>query len=152
MFYLYISGQAAFLPKYLEFQFRLTSAQAAMTVGSIIVPAGAGGTFLGAYSLKKFNLDRNGAIKFYLLSQSLIMPLYLGFMLNCPTPNILGLTTSPPNHFGDSNVIQLNSSCNAGCDCISPLAIGRSYEGNLKKIFHKMKLTNFCLKAIKFQN
>ena len=140
MFYLHISGQAAFLPKYLEFQFRLTSAQAAMTVGSIIVPAGAGGTFLGAYSLKKFNLDRNGAIKFYLLSQSLIMPLYLGFMLNCPTPNIVGLTTSPsPHHFGDSNVIQLNSSCNAGCDCISPLAIGRSYEGNLKKKFCHIK-------------
>ena len=98
-----------------------------MTVGSIIVPAGAGGTFLGAYSLKKFNLDRNGAIKFYLLSQSLIMPLYLGFMLNCPTPKIVGLTS--PHNIEDSRVIQLNSSCNAGCDCISPMAIGRSYEG-----------------------
>ena len=104
-----------------------------MTVGSIIVPAGAGGTFLGAYSLKKFNLDRNGAIKFYLLSQSLIMPLYLGFMLNCPTPKIVGLTS--PHHLEDSRVIQLNSSCNAGCDCISPMAIGRSYEGIfLKKV------------------
>ena len=102
-----------------------------MTVGSIIVPAGAGGTFLGAYSLKKFNLDRNGAIKFYLLSQSLVIPLYLGFMLNCPTPKIVGLTSPSPHVLGDSRVIPFNSSCNAGCDCISPLALGRSYEGNL---------------------
>ena len=48
------TGQAAFLPKYLEFQFRLTSGQAAMTVGSIVVPAGAGGTLLGMVSHKKF--------------------------------------------------------------------------------------------------
>ena len=40
---------AAFLPKYLEYQFGLTSGQAAMLVGVIIVPAGAGGTLLGGY-------------------------------------------------------------------------------------------------------
>ena len=40
---------AAFLPKYLEYQFGLTSGQAAMLVGVIIVPAGAGGTLFGGY-------------------------------------------------------------------------------------------------------
>ena len=44
-----LSGMAAFLPKYLEYQFGLTSGQAAMLVGAIIVPAGAGGTLLGGY-------------------------------------------------------------------------------------------------------
>jgi organic anion transporter 4A len=45
---------AAFLPKYLEYQFGLTSGQAAMLVGAIIVPAGAGGTLLGGYLVNNF--------------------------------------------------------------------------------------------------
>ena len=44
---------AAFLPKYLEYQFGLTSGQAAMLVGVIIVPAGAGGTLFGGYLVIK---------------------------------------------------------------------------------------------------
>lgn len=44
---------AAFMPKYLEYQFGLTSGQAAMLVGAIIVPAGAGGTLLGGYLVRK---------------------------------------------------------------------------------------------------
>ncbi len=45
---------AAFMPKYLEYQFGLTSGQAAMLVGAIIVPAGAGGTLLGGYLVNNF--------------------------------------------------------------------------------------------------
>ena len=81
---------------------------------------------LGGYSLKKFNLDRNGAIKMYLICQSLILPFYLGFLLNCPTPNIIGLNTP---YSGDS-VIKPDSKCNIGCECISPSDMSRSYEGN----------------------
>lgn len=46
---------AAFMPKYLEYQFGLTSGQAAMLVGAIIVPAGAGGTLLGGYLVNHFH-------------------------------------------------------------------------------------------------
>jgi hypothetical protein len=53
-------GMAAFLPKYLEYQFGLTSGQAAMLVGAIIVPAGAGGTLLGGYMV---NVDIQICIK-----------------------------------------------------------------------------------------
>jgi hypothetical protein len=49
MYFVFCTGMAAFLPKYLEYQFGLTSSQAAMLVGAIIVPAGAGGTLLGGY-------------------------------------------------------------------------------------------------------
>ena len=79
-----LSGQAAFLPKYLESQFGLTASTAAMIVGGIVVPAGAIGTILGGFSLKKFKLDRVGAIKLYIACQCIILPLYVGFLFNCP--------------------------------------------------------------------
>ena len=45
-------GMAAFLPKYLESQFDLSPGDAAITVGIIVVPGGAGGTLLGGYLMK----------------------------------------------------------------------------------------------------
>ena len=62
----------------------------------------------------------------YLICQSLILPFYLGFLLNCPTPNIIGLNAP---YSGDS-VIQPDSKCNIGCECIPPSDMNRSYEGN----------------------
>ena len=44
---------AAFLPKYFESQFQLSPGDAAMLVGVIVVPAGAGGTLIGGYMAKR---------------------------------------------------------------------------------------------------
>ena len=107
------TGQAAFLPKYLESQFRLTASHAAMIVGAVVVPAGAAGTLLGGFCLKKFNLDSKGAIKLYLCCQLFILPLYFGFLFNCPTPSIAGVNVPYPNE----TVIQRLSQCNDNCDC-----------------------------------
>ena len=79
------------MPKYLEYQFNLTPGQAAMVVGCLSVPAGAGGTLAGGYLLKRLNLDRTGAIKLYLFCQAIIIPLYFGFLIHCPTPPIQGV-------------------------------------------------------------
>ena len=98
-----------------------------MLVGSIVVPAGAGGTLLGGFFLKKFNLDRQGAVKMYLISQILIMPLYFGFLFNCPTQDIVGLNVPYPNQ----TVIYSNATCNLGCDCTYPEELSRSFEGKL---------------------
>ena len=86
-----IAGTAAFMPKYLEYQFNLTPGQAAMVVGCLSVPAGAGGTLVGGYLLKRLSLDRTGAIKLYLFCQAIIIPLYFGFLIHCPTPPIQGV-------------------------------------------------------------
>ena len=107
------TGQAAFLPKYLESQFRLTASHAAMIVGAVVVPAGAAGTLLGGFCLKKFNLDSKGAIKLYLCCQLFILPLYFGFLFNCPTPSIAGVNVPYPN----DTVIEKLSQCNMNCDC-----------------------------------
>jgi organic anion transporter 4A len=127
---LFFSGQAAFLPKYLESQFGLTPGHAAMIVGCIVVPAGAGGTLIGGFSLKKFNLKREGAIRMYITCQCIILPLYLGFMLHCPTPEIVGLTRAYPGLTGLNNQIHPIAPCNSGCDCIPPDNLLSSQEGN----------------------
>ena len=108
-----LTGQAAFLPKYLESQFGLAASTAAMIVGGIVVPAGALGTILGGFSLKKFQLDRVGAIKLYIACQCVILPLYMGFLLNCPSTAIVG--SNKP--YLNENTIELTTTCNANCNC-----------------------------------
>ena len=108
-----LTGQAAFLPKYLESQFGLAASTAAMIVGGIVVPAGALGTILGGFSLKKFQLDRVGAIKLYIACQCVILPLYMGFLLNCPSTAIVG--SNKP--YLNENTIELTATCNANCNC-----------------------------------
>ena len=86
-----LAGMAAFLPKYFESQFMMSPGNAAMLVGIIVVPAGAGGTLLGGYLGKRLKLDRAGYIKMYIVCQSVILPLYLGFLLYCPNTDIAGV-------------------------------------------------------------
>lgn len=84
---------AAFLPKYFESQFQLSPGDAAMLVGAIVVPAGAGGALIGGYVGKRLKLKRAGSIKMYIVCQAIILPLYLGFFLYCPNGDFAG--TSP---------------------------------------------------------
>ncbi len=57
-----LAAMAAFLPKYFESQFSLPPGDAAMLVGAIVVPAGAGGTLVGGYLAKRFKLNRAGQL------------------------------------------------------------------------------------------
>ena len=43
---------------------------------------------MGGYLLKRLSLDRTGAIKLYLFCQAIIIPLYFGFLIHCPTADI----------------------------------------------------------------
>ena len=111
---------AAFLPKYLESQFDLSPGDAAITVGIIVVPGGAGGTLLGAYLMKKLNLDRTGAIKMYLLCQAAILPLYFGFMYHCPTGMYAGVNYDLNVNDASKNYVSessFNSVCQNNCTC-----------------------------------
>ena len=113
---------AAFLPKYLESQFDLSPGDAAITVGIIVVPGGAGGTLLGGYLMKRLGLDRTGAIKMYLICQAAILPLYFGFMYHCPTGMYNGVNynlnenrAKVATNFMQEN--RFNSMCKTNCTC-----------------------------------
>ena len=126
-----IGGIAAFIPKYLESQFSLTSTWAAILVGVTVVPAGGLGFILGGYVTKRLELGVVGAIKVYLLCQAIAIPVSLFFLLSCPNPPFCGVNVVCGNatNAGDD----FSYACNAHCACspydFSPVcgSDGRTY-------------------------
>lgn len=136
---LIIAGFAAFLPKLIENQFSVTAVWSAMLMGLITVPAGGGGTFLGGYFVKKFELTCSGIIKLC-LSATIVATLFTTcFFLTCPNLAFAGVT-APYRHQammdvgtvassearlssdasfrrGGSQPFELDSECNSKCEC-----------------------------------
>ena len=126
---LIIAGFAAFLPKQIENQFSVTAVWSALLMGMITVPAGGGGTFLGGYLVKKFNLTCSGIIKLCLIATIFATLFTICFFLSCPNLSFAGLTTSYMPHSSLSSEARksegtvhpyeynLESSCNNKCAC-----------------------------------
>jgi len=66
--------------------------------GLVTVPAGGGGTFLGGYLIKRFNLPCSGILKFCLLATAACIAFTLCFALNCPNLDFAGLTVPYHNN------------------------------------------------------
>lgn len=89
---LVVAGFAAFMPKLIENQFSVTAMWSAMLMGVITVPAGGGGTFLGGYLVKRFNLRCAEIIRMSLLA-TVAATLFTGcFFLSCPNLAFAGVT------------------------------------------------------------
>lgn len=139
---LIIAGFAAFLPKLIENQFSVTAIRSALIMGIITVPAGGGGTFLGGYLVKKFNLNCSGIIKMCLISTIIGGFFTACFFVTCPNLTFAGVTSSyfpqifeqlPMNAVSEGSVghsmidfnrieavenrFQLDSDCNKMCSC-----------------------------------
>lgn len=129
---LIIAGFAAFLPKLIENQFSVTAIRSALVMGIITVPAGGGGTFLGGYLVKRFNLHCSGIIKMCLISTIIGTFFTICFFVTCPNLTFAGVTATyfpqihkplmPSNQFNDlnkftSNQFQLDNQCNSMCSC-----------------------------------
>ncbi|XP_075151621.1 organic anion transporting polypeptide 26F [Haematobia irritans] len=118
-----IAGFAAFLPKQIENQFSISPVWSALLMGLITVPAGGGGTFLGGYLVKKFNLNCAGIIKLCLIVTAIATLFTSCFLLSCPNLDFAGVTTSyrDPGQMKHSQVfglnIELDAACNANCSC-----------------------------------
>ncbi|XP_020290841.1 solute carrier organic anion transporter family member 4A1 isoform X2 [Pseudomyrmex gracilis] len=113
---LLMAGFAAFLPKLIENQFSVSASSAAMLMGLVTVPAGGGGTFLGGYLVKRFNLSCSGILKFCLLTTAACIAFTFCFALSCPNLDFAGLTVPYLNNTRTSD-LSLESSCNSGCGC-----------------------------------
>lgn len=126
---LIIAGFAAFLPKQIENQFSVTAIASALIMGIITVPAGGGGTFLGGYLVKKFNLTCTGIIKMCLLSTLVATCFTVCFFISCPNPYFAGLTGPyrQQNERIETNIVRtmgmdtvkysFESECNSMCKC-----------------------------------
>ncbi|CAL1676917.1 unnamed protein product [Lasius platythorax] len=113
---LLIAGFAAFLPKLIENQFSVNASSAALLMGLVTVPAGGGGTFLGGYLIKRFNLPCSGILKFCLLATAACIAFTLCFALNCPNIDFAGLTV-PYQNITRKIALSLENICNNGCGC-----------------------------------
>lgn len=121
---LIISGLAAFLPKFIEQQYRLSNGLAAQVVGLIIVPAGGGGTFFGGWLIKKFNMSRHSIILMCFFSQALTIPMVLTFLFSCPSSAYVGVnhhhantTSTQRSYFPTHSTSPYTAPCNAQCSC-----------------------------------
>lgn len=130
---LIIAGFAAFLPKLIENQFSVTAIRSALIMGIITVPAGGGGTFLGGYLVKKFNLNCSGILKMCLISTVIGAFFTVCFFITCPNLTFAGVTSTYfPQIFkpitgqmsdGNNRIeaienrFQLDSDCNNMCGC-----------------------------------
>lgn len=112
---LLIAGFAAFLPKLIENQFSVSASEAALLMGLVTVPAGGGGTFLGGYLVKRWNLPCSGILKFCLLATASCIVFTFCFALNCPNLDFAGLTVPYQNI--TEKPLSLDSRCNDDCGC-----------------------------------
>lgn len=112
---LLVAGFAAFLPKLIENQFSVSPSSAALLMGLVTVPAGGGGTFLGGYLVKRWNLSCSGILKFCIISTGICIIFTACFGLTCPNHDFAGLTVPYTSNFNDP--LMLNSTCNNACGC-----------------------------------
>ncbi|CAG0923024.1 unnamed protein product [Notodromas monacha] len=115
-----MAGLAVFLPKFIENQFSLQASMAALLVGSLTVPAGGGGTFLGGYLIRKLKLNICGMIRMCLVAAFASALFSFVFILDCPNVEMAGKTVGYSNTNNITHRLplwNLTSECNSNCAC-----------------------------------
>ena len=67
--------------------------------GFATIPAGGGGTFIGGYLVKRFDLKCRGIIKLCLLTTTCTVILMLVFLVRCPNVKMAGVNA----HYAGDN-------------------------------------------------
>ncbi|ELW72943.1 Solute carrier organic anion transporter family member 4C1 [Tupaia chinensis] len=110
------TGFAAFLPKFIENQFGLTSSFAATLGGAVLIPGAALGQILGGFFVSKFKMTCKKTMKFALLTSGAALALSFVFIYaNCENESFAGVS-EPYN--GTGNLGNLTAPCNANCNCL----------------------------------
>ncbi|XP_064480881.1 solute carrier organic anion transporter family member 4A1-like [Ornithodoros turicata] len=112
-----VSGLATFLPKVIEFQFSIAASYAALIIGAVTVPGAGGGTFLGGYLVKKFNLRCAGIIKMCILCSLIAFITIFTFVFSCPNVQFAGVHFDFTNNATQNNADNFISHCNNDCQC-----------------------------------
>ncbi|EDV28795.1 uncharacterized protein TRIADDRAFT_20303 [Trichoplax adhaerens] len=117
------NGFATFLPKFIEYQFALTSSVSSIITGLIVVPGAGGGMILGGYIVKRFGFNGATSAKFNTVLSVVGTIACTLFALSCPTAKFAGVNIAYPQlnvNNGDIrsvNETYLTSSCNNQCHC-----------------------------------
>ncbi|XP_049579190.1 solute carrier organic anion transporter family member 3A1 isoform X1 [Syngnathus scovelli] len=106
-----VAGFAAFLGKYLEQQFNLTTTSANQLLGMTAIPCACLGIFMGGLLVKKLNLSALGAIRMAMLVNLVSTACYVSFLfLGCDTGAVAGVTVMYGN-----NTLQVGKKPEAAC-------------------------------------
>jgi ABC-type glycerol-3-phosphate transport system permease component len=85
---LLIKGYLAFLSKHIEYQFRTTSSHSSIFMGVISLFSVIFGAPLGAYFVKRFDMNGRQCAKFCCIILATSSVIFLGLMLHCREPTI----------------------------------------------------------------
>ncbi|XP_026086673.1 solute carrier organic anion transporter family member 3A1-like [Carassius auratus] len=120
-----VAGFAAFLGKYLEQQFSLTTSSANQLLGMTAIPCACLGIFLGGLLVKKLNLSALGAIRMAMLVNLISTACYVSFLfLGCDTGPVAGVTVAYSNktlQVGQRPEDPCMSHCNCFTSSVSPV-------------------------------
>ncbi|XP_027888195.1 solute carrier organic anion transporter family member 3A1 [Xiphophorus couchianus] len=120
-----VAGFAAFLGKYLEQQFNLTTTSANQLLGMTAIPCACLGIFMGGLLVKKLNLSALGAIRMAMLVNLISTACYVSFLfLGCDTGPVAGVTVPYGNetlNVGEKPEAQCISHCSCFTSSISPV-------------------------------
>ncbi|XP_037538810.1 solute carrier organic anion transporter family member 3A1 [Nematolebias whitei] len=120
-----VAGFAAFLGKYLEQQFNLTTTSANQLLGMTAIPCACLGIFIGGLLVKKLNLSALGAIRMAMMVNLVSTACYISFLfLGCDTGPVAGVTVSYGNetlNVGQKPDAQCISHCTCFTSSISPV-------------------------------
>ncbi|KAJ4938039.1 hypothetical protein JOQ06_002665, partial [Pogonophryne albipinna] len=120
-----VAGFAAFLGKYLEQQFNLTTTSANQLLGMTAIPCACLGIFMGGLLVKKLNLSALGAIRMAMLVNLISTACYVCILfLGCDTGPVAGVTVPYGNEtlrVGEKPEAQCISQCNCFTSSISPV-------------------------------
>uniref|UniRef100_A0A3B5KDF3 Solute carrier organic anion transporter family member n=1 Tax=Takifugu rubripes TaxID=31033 RepID=A0A3B5KDF3_TAKRU len=130
-----IAGMSTFGPKFLESQFGLSASEAATWFGYMVVPAGGGGTFLGGYIVKKWNMRCRDIVRLCVVCTLISLVTIFIFLLHCPNMPMAGVTVpyrsgqvqnqqlhrGPTEPHSSALEENLTESCNAACGCVAQM-------------------------------
>uniref|UniRef100_A0A3P9K4B5 Solute carrier organic anion transporter family member n=1 Tax=Oryzias latipes TaxID=8090 RepID=A0A3P9K4B5_ORYLA len=119
-----VAGFAAFLGKYLEQQFNLTTSSANQLLGMTAIPCACLGIFMGGLLVKKLNLSALGAIRMAMIVNLISTACYVSFLfLGCNTGPVAGVTVTYGNELqvGEKPEAECISHCNCFTSYISPV-------------------------------
>ncbi|KAL6479230.1 hypothetical protein MHYP_G00126630 [Metynnis hypsauchen] len=112
-----VAGFAAFLGKYLEQQFNLTTTSANQLLGMTAIPCACLGIFMGGLLVKKLNLSALGAIRMAMLVNLISTACYVSFLfLGCDTGPVAGVTVAYGNETLRPNT-KPEAACISNCNC-----------------------------------
>uniref|UniRef100_A0A3B4A5K1 Solute carrier organic anion transporter family member n=1 Tax=Periophthalmus magnuspinnatus TaxID=409849 RepID=A0A3B4A5K1_9GOBI len=120
-----VAGFAAFLGKYLEQQFNLTTTSANQLLGMTAIPCACLGIFMGGLLVKKLDLSALGAVRMAMLVNLLSSACYVSFLfLGCDTGPVAGVTIPYGNQtlkVGEKPDAACLSQCHCFISSISPV-------------------------------